>query len=205
MKQILKNTVILTLITLVAGMLLGLVYEITKEPIAISKENAKNEAYKQVMADAETFELYAHFHSDEATRALTDAGFVGCKIDEVVEGKVGSDIVGYVITATSSEGYGGDIQISVGILEDGTVNGIEFLSISETAGLGMKAKEPKFYHQYGGKQVDAFTVKKTGASSDSEIDALSGATITSNAVTNAVNASIEYYNYIGHDGGVENE
>ena len=51
---------------------------------------------------------------------------------------------GYVITVTDKDGYGGDIQITVGIMSDGTVNGISFLSISETAGLGMRAKEPSF-------------------------------------------------------------
>ena len=51
------------------------------------------------------------------------------------------ETVGYVVNVTSHEGYGGDIDISVGIREDGTVTGIEMLSISETAGLGMKAKE----------------------------------------------------------------
>ena len=50
MKKIIKNTLVLTVITLVAGILLGLVYEITKEPIANSKEKAKNEAYRSVMA-----------------------------------------------------------------------------------------------------------------------------------------------------------
>ena len=51
------------------------------------------------------------------------------------------------MTTTSSEGYGGDIQISVGIGNDGVVEGVEILSISETAGLGMKATEAKFRDQ----------------------------------------------------------
>lgn len=203
MKKILKNTFVLTLITLVAGTLLGLVYEITKEPIAISKEKAKMEAYMQVLAEADTFEAYADFDADVAARVLSDVGLTGCRVDEVVVGKVGSESVGYVVTTTSGEGYGGDIQISAGIMSDGTVNGIAILSISETAGLGMKASEPEFYKQFAGKQVDAFVVTKTGASAEDEIDALSGATITSNAVTSAVNASLAYYNEVL--GGFANE
>jgi electron transport complex protein RnfG len=76
---------------------------------------------------------------------------------------------------------------------DGTVNGYSITTINDTAGLGMKAKEEAFSSQYANKQVEKFTVTKTGATSEDEIDAISGATISSNAVTNAVNASLAYY------------
>lgn len=56
MNKILKNTLILTAITLVSGLLLGIVYEITKDPIAASQEKAKQEAYQQVIAEADSFE-----------------------------------------------------------------------------------------------------------------------------------------------------
>ena len=95
-------------------------------------------------------------------------------------------------TTTDKEGYGGDIQITVGITSDGTVNGISILSISETAGLGMKAKEPAFYEQYQGKQAEKFAVSKDGGEGE-PIDAISGATITSRAVTGAVNVALAYY------------
>lgn len=195
MKKIIKNTLVLTVITLVAGILLGLVYEITKEPIANSKEKAKNEAYRSVMAEADTFESYADFDSEEASKVIADAGIPGCRVDEAVVAKKGEEVIGYVITTTSGEGYGGDIQISIGIAEDGTVEGIAILSIGETAGLGMRATEPEFQAQFVGKKVDAFTVTKTGAQAENEIDALSGATITSNAVTNAVNAGVTYFHH----------
>ncbi len=195
MKNIIKNTLILTAITLVAGVLLGLVYEITKEPIALAKEKAKNEAYQAVLKEADTFEAMEIEKAD-----LTNAG---CGIDEVVDAKSGSETVGYVITVTTNEGYGGNIQISVGIAADGTVKGIEMLSISETAGLGMNANTPEFKAQYADKAVDSFTVTKGGASAENEIDAISGATITSNAVTNAVNTAIEYFNQVM--GGSANE
>ena len=108
-----------------------------------------------------------------------------------------------MITVTDKEGYGGDIQISVGILADGTVNGISILSIGETAGLGMNATNPDFYNQYAGKQVASFEVTKNGESGDNMIDALSGATITSRAVTGGVNAALAYYQTI--TGGSVNE
>ena len=194
MKNILKNTLILTAITLVAGILLGLVYEITKEPIALAKEAAKKEAYQQVMADADAFDSLELV--EKAIKEVEDTvESSGCIINEVVEAKANGETVGYVVTTTTSEGYGGEIQISVGILKDGTVNGVAILSIGETAGLGMKATEEEFYGQYAGKNVEFFTVTKTGASSDEEIDALSGATITSNAMTKAVNSAVVYYKH----------
>ena len=194
MKNILKNTLILTAITLVAGILLGLVYEITKEPIALAKEAAKKEAYQQVMVDADAFDSLELV--EKAIKEVEDTvESSGCIINEVVEAKENGETVGYVVTTTTSEGYGGEIQISVGILKDGTVNGVAILSIGETAGLGMKATEEEFYGQYAGKNVEFFTVTKTGASSDEEIDALSGATITSNAMTKAVNSAVVYYKH----------
>ncbi|MBQ4558783.1 MAG: RnfABCDGE type electron transport complex subunit G [Tyzzerella sp.] len=194
MKNILKNTLILTAITLVAGILLGLVYEITKEPIALAKEAAKKEAYQQVMADADAFDSLELV--EKTIKEVEDTvESSGCIINEVVEAKANGETVGYVVTTTTSEGYGGEIQISVGILKDGTVNGVAILSIGETAGLGMKATEEEFYGQYAGKNVEFFTVTKTGASSDEEIDALSGATITSNAMTKAVNSAVVYYKH----------
>ena len=184
MKNIIKNTAILTVITLVAGLLLGYVYDITKEPIAKSKEAAKNAAYQTVMAEADAFEAMEVDAADLGT---------GCDVNEVVAANAGSELKGYVITTTTHDGYGGDIQVSVGIAADGTVKGIEMLSIAETAGLGMNANTPEFKAQYADKLVDAFVVTKTGAAADNEIDAISGATITSNAVTNAVNTAILYY------------
>ena len=80
----------------------------------------------------------------------------------------------------------------MGVRSDGTTNGISFLSLSETAGLGMEADTDSFKSQFAGKNVDKFQYTKSGATVDEEIDALSGATITTNAVTNAVNAGLEY-------------
>ena len=189
MNKILKNTLILTAITLIAGLGLGLVHEITLNPIAQAQEKAKKEAWQAVFPDAKLDEFKeTDVDQKAAKQAISDLG-VNATIDEVCT--VGD--TGYVITTTDKDGYGGDIQVSVGIQSDGTVTGVSFLSISETAGLGMKAKEASFSDQFKDKQVDSFTVTKTGASSDSEIDAISGATITSKAVTSGVNAGLAYY------------
>lgn len=192
MNKIIKNTIILTIITLVSGVALGAVYEITKAPIANAQEEAKQEAYKQVFEDAESFDNL-EVDAKEAAEAVKAAGVDdGAEINEAVEAKQGGETIGYVITATDPNGYGGDIQVSVGIQNDGTVNGIAILSINETAGLGMKASEPEFYEQYSGKQTDHFYVSKDGGEGE-QIDAISGATITTRAVTGAVNASLGYY------------
>ena len=190
MNKIIKNTIILTVITLVSGLLLGLAYEVTKDPIAQSEENAKREAWQAVFPDAseDAFEQ-TDVDQDIAASVIKDLG-ISATIDEVCT--VDGGDTGYVITATDGEGYGGDIQVTVGITADGTVNGVSFLSISETAGLGMKATEPSFYEQYVGVQAEQFYVSKDGGQGE-PIDALSGATITTRAVTGAVNAALGYF------------
>lgn len=200
MKSMIKDAVILFVITLVAGLALGYVNSITKEPIAIAKQNAKEAAYKEVFSDANNFEDAGSNNSID----MSDEGFEGVTIDEVMLAKdTSSSTLGYVITVTTNQGYGGDITFSVGIRNDGTINGISILSISETAGLGMKAEEV-LKPQYANKNVGSFTVTKMGATTDEEIDAISGATITSNAVTGAVNASLSYFeNTLG--GGADEE
>ncbi len=204
MKSLMKNALILTVITLVAGILLGLVYEITKEPIALANENAKRKAYQTVVPEGERFETL-EFDKKLADKVLSKAGVLGCEIDEIVVAKAKEEVKGYVITATSGEGYGGNLQVSVGIAEDGTVMGIEILSINETPGLGMNADTPEFKGQFAGKKENTFVVTKTGAVAENEIDAISSATITSNAVTNAVNAGVVYFQNMLVVGGSVNE
>ena len=190
-RESIKNTISLMLITVIAGLLLGLVYEITKEPISKEKQRAKEEAYRAVFADGASFEggeLPYALEDDELKNQGYDAD-----IDEVVAVKdSGGNLMGYVVTVTDHEGYGGDIQFVMGVKMDGTLNGISFLSIGETAGLGMKATEDKFMDQFKNKNVSKLSYTKNGALADDEIDALSGATITTNAVTNGVNAGLYY-------------
>ena len=86
--------------------------------------------------------------------------------------------LGYIITVTDNEAYGGSLQMTVGIKDDGTVMGISFLSLSETPGLGMKAKDDDFMSQFSNKKVDFFKYTKSEAKADNEINAISSATIT---------------------------
>lgn len=96
------------------------------------------------------------------------------------------------MAASSNDGYNGLVQISAGITAEGTLTGIGFLSISETPGLGMKASEPEFKGQFTGKAAQTLEVTKTAPSADNQIQAISGATYTSNAVTGAANAAIYF-------------
>ena len=147
MKSMLKEAAILFVITLISGCLLGLVYDVTKEPIEKAQAEAKEEASKEVFADAASFVLREDLDSEAATAVVTEAGFK-VTIDEVSEAlDAGGTLLGYVITVTDHEGYGGDIQFSMGIRNDGTLNGISILQISETAGLGMKA-DPVLKEQF---------------------------------------------------------
>lgn len=193
MNHIVKNTLILTAITLVSGLLLGVVYGITKEPIARAQENTKQEAYRSVLTDASEFTA-VEFDADKAASVLSDNGYTSDTITEIAEGVDDSgNTIGYVISVESSEAYSGSLTLSVGIASDGTVKGIEMLDISETAGLGMKADEAEFKNQFKDKLVQKFVYTKTGESGENMIDAISGATITTNAVTNAVDSALVYY------------
>lgn len=194
MNKMIKNTIILTAITLVSGILLGLVYEVTKDPIKAAQDDAKKAAFQAVIPDAASFELLPDFSPENAREILGEAGYTESDIEEVANALDASGAsMGYVINVVSHKGYGGDIRISVGILSDGTVTGIEMLAINETPGLGMNAAEDSFKNQFQNKQVTEFVVTKTKESGDNMIDAISGATITSNAVTNAVNSALVYF------------
>lgn len=222
-RAMLKDAAILFIITLVAGFLLGFVYDVTKEPIAQQKEKAKLEASRLVFADAADFREYEGFSAENAAEVLSAAaeninlqgalssfsadsaaasaraeGISGADIDEVSEAyDSAGNLLGYVITVTDHDGYGGDIQFSMGVTLDGTLNGISLLSISETAGLGMKAGDV-LVPQFEDKNVEFFTYTKTGSASGNEIDAISGATITTRAIVNGVNAGLEYFRSIKH-------
>ena len=189
-----KDALILFAITLVAGACLGGVYGATKAPIEAANMAAKEAAYRTVLPEADSFSSEGMAEAVAAGNAeVAGLGYGNVTVDEAVTAADASGApVGYVVTSTSKDGYGGAITVSVGIKADGTVNGIEFLTLAETAGLGMNASKPEWKGQYAGKNVDAFTVTKSGASADNEIDAIGGATITSNAVTGAVNAAVYF-------------
>lgn len=200
---IIRNTIILTIITLCSGTFLGIVFEITKEPIAIAKENAKQAAYQDVFAEADTFIPYDGFSLEDARAVLDEAGYTADSITEVVTAKNGDDELGHIITVTAHDGYSGNIVFTMGVTLDGNLNGIAILTIAETPGLGMKAAEPEFLGKFANQPVQVFSVTKTGSASPREIDAIGGSTITSNAMVNGVNAGLEYWARI--TGGTINE
>ncbi len=202
MKNILRDTIKITLITLISGILLGFVFQITKDPIAQAQEDAKQNAYKKVFSQAVSFEEDSSFNKEDAAKYLKEQKMSESQIDLLVKAlDKDKKVIGYVVNVTNHKAYGGDISYTIGVKADGTLNDYEILSISETAGLGMKAKEDKFKSQFHNVKVDQFTVTKQKAGSESEIEAISGATITSKAVTNGVNAGIRYINSILEKGG----
>ena len=190
-----QDAIRLMLITLIAGLLLGIVYAVTYEPIQAAQQAATVKAYRQVYPDAADFADNADSDAliAAAGEKIAAQGFGNVLVDKVVDAKDASGaVIGHVINTTSKDGFGGAISISVGVQEDGTLNGIAFLSIDESAGLGMNARDTDWYQQFAGKKEEKYSVTKTGAANDSEIDAISGATITSRAVTNAVNAAVYF-------------
>lgn len=191
-KRIVHDALILTAFTLVLGFILALVYAVTEKPREEAAQKTVQAAYQQVFKDADSFEDY-DFDVDEANKLVSDAGYKDT-IDGVVTALDSSkNVLGYVITVTAKDGSQGSITFSVGIKNDGTVNGYSITSISETPGLGMKAEEADFYKQFENKKVDKFDVVKTTPSKEDEIEAITGSTITSKAMANGCNAAITYF------------
>jgi electron transport complex protein RnfG len=182
MKENLKLGGILLIIAAVAGLLLGWAHEITKEPIAKQEAITKAEALKEILPAASEFKI--------STVSLAEG------IKEVNEGLSSGKIVGYAVKV-APKGYGGAIELMVGISNEGKLEGIKILSHNETPGLGAKAPEPKFSGQFKGKPLDKElqVVKKT-PTSPNEIEAITGATISSKAVTTGVNEAVKFYNSV---------
>lgn len=183
MNNIAKLGATLFAICAVAALALGFTNKITAPIIEDRNIQANNEARQIVLPDASEFKKM-----DESTYKQASV-----KIGEVYEGFNGSELVGYTIK-TLPKGYGGEMELIVGITKDGNVTGINIGSMSETPGLGSKAAEPTFKDQFNNKQAKELNLVKGKVSSDNDIQAISGATITSTAVTSGVNAAIEVYN-----------
>jgi electron transport complex protein RnfG len=200
---LIKDAIILFAITIIAAFALGAVYEITKDPIAEAEAKTKTEAAKAVFAEMKET---ADVPQDEVEKAqaLVDQNnknkeFDTITIDEVLQAlDENGNKSGDIITVTSKKGYGGQITIIMGVSDDETLKGIEFLSISETPGLGMKAKDDDpdkdgdFKDQFKGVQPGSYklTKRNINMSGTTEIDAISSATITTSAVTNMLNAGL---------------
>ena len=191
---IIKDTIILLIITLVSGFILSTVNKVTKEPIAYARTEEKNKAYRGMFNEAETFEANETLvkKCESSKDFLEEKGFNGTTVNEALIAKSKNETIGYIINATSPNGYGGNIEISLGLDKEGKIQGFEILAISETLGLGMKATEEEFKSQFAGKNVKEIKYSKSGASKEDEINAISGATITTSAVTEAVNSALVF-------------
>ncbi|MBP3239138.1 MAG: FMN-binding protein [Oribacterium sp.] len=193
-----KDALILTAITLVSGLLLGAVYGLTKDQIEAINNASTIASYQQVMA-AETYDDETYFEALETakTEGTVSQDNGGAELISVVAAKDASGAeIGYIVKAQAA-GYGGNVVVVIGVGSDLKVTGISFPeTLPETAGLGQRALEPAFYEQFAGKGT-SLSVKKGGGAGENEIDAISGATMTSTAVVNSTNAATEFVqNYI---------
>ena len=165
----LRLAVILFAFAAVVAIALGLVNMITKDRIAAFAEE-KTAASMQAVLPAEDYKKLENSGAD--------------KIDLVKEVYEAGD-KGWVVMVTPS-GFGGEINMAVGVDKSGKVTGVSIISMSETSGLGANASRESFRSQYVGKS-GSVALKKQGG----EIDALTGATVTSTAVTRGVNAALQ--------------
>ena len=210
MKSMIKDTLILLLITVISGGILGAVYEITKEPIRAAEEKKEQEAYEKAFSGAVYFEEDGDFSAAEAEKVIKE-NYPNTVIETSMYAlDAERNVLGYVIQVLSTEGYNGEIRFLVGLKLDGTISAVSLLEINESAGLGMDA-EPVLIPQYKDKPIATFEVTKAGATKENQVDAISGATITTDAINNGVNAAVSYFNVmyssqiVVTEGGEENE
>ena len=176
MKNIVKNTAVLLIISVVAFVALAFVYELTKEPIALAEQKAKVEAYQAVYAEAKSFEAV---DGSAATLTAFNADCSDAQVAEVLAA-VSADgkKMGYVFTVTAV-GYGGEVKFAYGVDVTGTVVGYDVISHSETPGYGAKCTDGFVREQY------------PGVTSADQVDGITGATYTTDALKNSVQAAID--------------
>jgi len=204
---IIKDAMALFLITLVSALAISFVYETTKQPISIMQRDAKLEAYQQVYKEAAsvTEDVELMKLASETDLESLDASFKNVTIDEISQAlDSNNDFIGYVMTVTT-KGYK-NMTLAIGYSMDGTVQGMETLTMKESPGLGTKASNPEFKNLFADKKVDKFEVTKTKATADNQIDVISGATYTTKGVVNGINAGIVFLKeYAADFGGGANE
>lgn len=197
MKKIIKDILILCIITVICGGVLGYVYQITLSPIEKQAQQSQQDAYLEVMKEATSFkEINSKEINKLAKQLKNNYGKNGITIEKALKSFKQKESIGYIIQVVDHDGFGGDIELIVGINLQKEITGIEILSIDETVGLGMNAKNEDFRNQYVGKKVKKFQVVKNGKQNEDEVDSLSGATITSKAMTNGMNAALDFYDLL---------
>lgn len=174
MSKIIKPAFVLLVICIIAAALLGYVNMITAEPIAAQEAKAKQESMTAVLPDASAFGeeiIVKEGNITSVTPALDESG----------------DEIGYAVAVTT-KGFSAGLKLMYGIDTEGTVTGLSVVDCSsETPGLGANAAKESFYGQFTGKSGNVAVTKDGG-----DIEALTGATITSRAVANAASEAIEY-------------
>ncbi|MDR3345367.1 MAG: RnfABCDGE type electron transport complex subunit G [Oscillospiraceae bacterium] len=180
MKKIVKPAIALTAICLVCVVALAITNSLTKPKITALSEAQRTSAMLELLPAASSFDGAAErtIETDGGTAPIT----FFCARDAKGE------LIGYVFI-TSAAGYGGDISVMTAADTGAKVLGVKILEISETPGLGMRAQEAGFLGQFIGK-LAGISVTKDGADTK-QIQAITGATITSNAVTQAVNNALQ--------------
>jgi len=170
-KEIVGGILILTIITSLSGYLLAYVYKVTKPAIEKQQKIEEDNINKEIFPDGVEF-------CEVETKNI--------KYISVLDNE-GKEI-GKIFT-TTSPGYGGDIKIKIGVDEDLKIKGVKILQHNETPGLGAKITEKNFLSQFDGKRKEEIYLKKD--KSEGEIDAITGATISSKAVTEGVRKLLE--------------
>lgn len=198
------DTICLFVITLIAGILLGAVYTITKSPIDTQNEKAKQEAYAAVykdaefLSDADVNKALDSFNKDLAAGKIKSekmGSLSDVEILEVLKAQIDGADAGYVATC-SGKGYGGAVTLALGIDAEGVIQGIQITDCSnETPGLGQNSTSTDWNKQYVGTKAsqDLSVVKDGSGSADAgTINSISGATITSSAVTRAIDGTFQF-------------
>lgn len=177
--------IVLFVVTFVASLSVTAVYEVTKEPITLSKEKKIRDAIAAVVPEFD--------NNPSETKVVQQDGD---KEIVIYTAKKGDEVSGYAIETYTKKGFGGEISLMVGFLSDGTIYRVETLSHNETPGLGNKIERSKsdFSVQFEGKNPEDFklSVKKDGG----DVDAITASTISSRAFCDAVERAYEVYKTI---------
>lgn len=178
----LNMTITLFLITMVAGVSLGFINDITKGPKAKAKLERKVNALKQVLSEFNNnpVEEVLMLKSDKAKDSI-----------EVYSGTFDDKPIGTAIIGSSDKGYSGLVKIMIGFNPDESIKNIVVLEQKETPGLGTKMKGDKFIRQFRGKKPSEFNLKPTKDGGD--VDALTGATITTRAFGEAAQMAYDVF------------
>ncbi len=187
MREIIKLAGILFVITAIAAVLLGFTNMATADKIEQQLIQENINARKAVLPKATEFK---ELEDEELNNTIQKDFQI---IEEVYEGLDEEELVGYTFK-TTPKGFGGQMVINVGISLDGKVSGIKVVSHTETPGLGAKSTEENYQNQYKDKPIEnPLEVVKSSPSSENEIEAITGATVTTNGVTDGVNIAIDFF------------